>query len=437
MNLVLGLGSTGISLARYLRKNKQPFLIMDSRKEPPGLQEVIKESLDNRLLLGSFDKSIVSEVERVLVSPGISYNNPVLEEARSQEKIVQTDIDIFLKENNSKVILVTGTNGKTTVVSMTEKLLQNIYGLNKVVSMGNIGKPVLDHLGEDYDIALIEISSFQLELSTDISSNIAVLLNIAQDHLDRHKSLEKYQKIKQKIFLNTEIGLIGDKALVPVQNKENHFLNFDDLYKNYEKSLFNLEQTKLPDYEISNVNASIAIYQSLKVVLGEINQNESYLSKKEYENCLEILKDFKRLPHRYEILGSKAGLTFINDSKATNISSTIRALESAKKEFGSNKVLLICGGDSKNQDIKEFLDAPKECLKRSFIIGKDSEYIQKTLSKITITEEVPSLEEAVKRALGTYIEGDVLLLSPGCASTDMFQNYKERGNLFKKLVNFS
>ena len=192
MNLVLGLGSPGISLARYLRKNKQPFLIMDSRKEPPGLQEVIKDSLDNRLLLGSFDKSIVSEVERVLVSPGISYNNPVLEEARSQEKIVQTDIDIFLKENNSKVILVTGTNGKTTVVSMTEMLLQNIYGLNKVVSMGNIGKPVLDHLGEDYDIALIEISSFQLELSTDISSNIAVLLNIAQDHLDRHKSLEKY-----------------------------------------------------------------------------------------------------------------------------------------------------------------------------------------------------------------------------------------------------
>ena len=286
MNLVLGLGSTGISLARYLRKNKQPFLIMDSRKEPPGLQEVIKESLDNRLLLGSFDKSIVSEVERVLVSPGISYNNPVLEEARSQEKIVQTDIDIFLKENNSKVILVTGTNGKTTVVSMTEMLLQNIYGLNKVVSMGNIGKPVLDHLGEDYDIALIEISSFQLELSTDISSNIAVLLNIAQDHLDRHKSLEKYQKIKQKIFLNTEIGLIGDKALVPVQNKENHFLNFDDLYKNYEKSLLNSEQSKFPDYEISNVNASIAIYQSLKVVLGEINQNESYLSKKEYESCL-------------------------------------------------------------------------------------------------------------------------------------------------------
>ena len=149
MNLVLGLGSTGISLARYLKKNKQPFLIMDSRKEPPGLQEVIKESLDNRLLLGSFDKSIVSEVERVLVSPGISYNNPVLEEARSQEKIVQTDIDIFLKENNSKVILVTGTNGKTTVVSMTEMLLQNIYGLNKVVSMGKIGKPVLDQLGGD------------------------------------------------------------------------------------------------------------------------------------------------------------------------------------------------------------------------------------------------------------------------------------------------
>ncbi len=408
---------------------------MDSRKEPPGLEELNKNVLTNRLFLGSFDKSIVSDVDRVLVSPGISFDNAILQEARLQGKKIQTDIDIFLKENNSKVILVTGTNGKTTVVSMAEKLLQDIYGKNKVIAMGNIGKPVLDQLEEDYEIALIELSSFQLELSKDISSNVAVLLNISQDHLDRHRTLKNYKKIKQRIFLNTEIGLVGNKSLVPARrNEEGHFLNFEDLYKNYESSLSNLETNKWPDYETSNINASIAIYQSLREVLGLIEPKEDYLSKKEYENCLEKLKGFKRLPHRYEILGSRRGLTFINDSKATNISSTIRALESAKKEFGSNKVLLICGGDLKKQDISRFLEVPGDCLKKSFIIGKDSSVLQETLSKLSKSEEVSSLEEAVKRALASYTEGDVLLLSPGCASTDMFPSYEERGNLFKKLV---
>ena len=408
---------------------------MDSRKEPPGLEELNKNVLTNRLFLGSFDKSIVSDVDRVLVSPGISFDNAILQEARLQGKKIQTDIDIFLKENNSKVILVTGTNGKTTVVSMAEKLLQDIYGKNKVIAMGNIGKPVLDQLEEDYEIALIELSSFQLELSKDISSNVAVLLNISQDNLDRHRTLKNYKKIKQRIFLNTEIGLVGNKSLVPARrNEEGHFLNFEDLYKNYESSLSNLETNKWPDYETSNINASIAIYQSLREVLGLIEPKEDYLSKKEYENCLEKLKGFKRLPHRYEILGSRRGLTFINDSKATNISSTIRALESAKKEFGSNKVLLICGGDLKKQDISRFLEVPGDCLKKSFIIGKDSSVLQETLSKLSKSEEVSSLEEAVKRALASYTEGDVLLLSPGCASTDMFPSYEERGNLFKKLV---
>ena len=408
---------------------------MDSRKEPPGLEELNKNVLTNRLFLGSFDKSIVSDVDRVLVSPGISFDNAILQEARLQGKKIQTDIDIFLKENNSKVVLVTGTNGKTTVVSMAEKLLQDIYGKNKVIAMGNIGKPVLDQLEEDYEIALIELSSFQLELSKDISSNVAVLLNISQDHLDRHRTLKNYKKIKQRIFLNTEIGLVGNKSLVPARrNEEGHFLNFEDLYKNYESSLSNLETNKWPDYETSNINASIAIYQSLREVLGLIEPKEDYLSKKEYENCLEKLKGFKRLPHRYEILGSRRGLTFINDSKATNISSTIRALESAKKEFGSNKVLLICGGDLKKQDISRFLEVPGDCLKKSFIIGKDSSVLQETLSKLSKSEEVSSLEEAVKRALASYTEGDVLLLSPGCASTDMFPSYEERGNLFKKLV---
>jgi len=437
LNLVLGLGSTGVSIVRYLIKNNQPFLVMDSRDKPPGLKEISQNRLSNKLFLGSFDKSIISDIDRVLVSPGIAYENTVLQEARSQKKIIQTDVDIFLKENKSKVILVTGTNGKTTVVAMSEKLLKSYYGKNKVISMGNIGKPVLDYLGKDYEISLIELSSFHLELSKNISSNIAVLLNVSQDHLDRHDTLEDYQKIKQRVFDNSEIGLIGDERLIPTKNKIDHFLNFEDVYKDYRDSLSSIEKGKWPDHDISNINASIAIYQSLRLVLGEIKQRDTSLSRREYESCFKILTEFKRLPHRYEILGTRRGLTFINDSKATNISSTIRALESAKKEFGFQKVILICGGDSKGQDLTELLKIPKDCIKRSFIIGKDAYLLQETLSKVVLSEEVSSLEEAVQRALEISDIGDVLLLSPACSSTDLFSSYKQRGDLFKRLVGFS
>ena len=212
MNLILGFGSTGASVARYLVRKNEPFLIMDSRQEPSGLQE-ISQLNPSELHLGRFDPSIISKINRVIVSPGISYNNPVLKAARQKGKIVQTDIEIFLKESKSKVVLVTGTNGKTTVISMTEKLLNAIYREKKVISIGNIGKPVLDTLEEDYEISLIEISSFHLELSTFISSSVGVLLNVSQDHLDRHKSLEEYEKVKKKILSNTKLALVGDKKI--------------------------------------------------------------------------------------------------------------------------------------------------------------------------------------------------------------------------------
>tara|TARA_B100001179_G_scaffold182151_1_gene137549 strand:- start:1992 stop:3302 length:1311 start_codon:yes stop_codon:yes gene_type:complete len=435
LNLILGFGSTGASVARYLVRKNEPFLIMDSRQEPSGLQEISRLN-PSELHLGRFDPSILSKVSRVIVSPGISYNNPVLKTARHQGKIVQTDIEIFLKESKSKVVLVTGTNGKTTVISMAEKLLKTIYGKKKVISLGNIGKPVLDALEKDYEISLIEISSFHLELSTFISSSVGVLLNVSQDHLDRHKSLEEYEKVKKKILSNTKLALVGDKKYEVYTKGIIKHLNFNTLFDGHEVLFSEFLSRGWPEHENANLKASIAIYLALELLNKNIDLTDINCLEKIFESSINILKSYKRLPHRYEILGARNGLTFINDSKATNISSTLRALESAVEFYGPHKVLLICGGDSKEQNMAELLNGPVNCLKKVFLFGKDSQLIQEVIYQKVAVEQVSGLEEAIKKCFDESKKGDVCLLSPACASTDMFTSYKERGNLFKTLVGF-
>ena len=435
MNLILGFGSTGASVARYLVRKNEPFLVMDSRQEPSGLQEISRLN-PSELHLGRFDPSILSKVSRVIVSPGISYNNPVLKTARHQGKIVQTDIEIFLKESKSKVVLVTGTNGKTTVISMAEKLLKTIYGKKKVISLGNIGKPVLDALEKDYEISLIEISSFHLELSTFISSSVGVLLNVSQDHLDRHKSLEEYEKVKKKILSNTKLALVGDKKYEVYTKGIIKHLNFNTLFDGHEVLFSGFIGRGWPEHDNANLKASIAIYLALELLNKNIDLTDINCLEKIFESSINILKSYKRLPHRYEILGARNGLTFINDSKATNISSTLRALESAVEFYGPHKVLLICGGDSKEQNMAELLNGPVNCLKKVFLFGKDSQLIQEVIYQKVAVEQVSGLEEAIKKCFDESKKGDVCLLSPACASTDMFTSYKERGNLFKTLVGF-
>jgi len=435
LNLILGFGSTGASVARYLVRKNEPFLVMDSRQEPSGLQEISRLN-PSELHLGRFDPSILSKVSRVIVSPGISYNNPVLKTARHQGKIVQTDIEIFLKESKSKVVLVTGTNGKTTVISMAEKLLKTIYGKKKVISLGNIGKPVLDALEKDYEISLIEISSFHLELSTFISSSVGVLLNVSQDHLDRHKSLEEYEKVKKKILSNTKLALVGDKKYEVYTKGIIKHLNFNTLFDGHEVLFSEFLSRGWPEHENANLKASIAIYLALELLNKNIDLTDINCLEKIFESSINILKSYKRLPHRYEILGARNGLTFINDSKATNISSTLRALESAVEFYGPHKVLLICGGDSKEQNMAELLNGPVNCLKKVFLFGKDSQLIQEVIYQKVAVEQVSGLEEAIKKCFDESKKGDVCLLSPACASTDMFTSYKERGNLFKTLVGF-
>lgn len=436
MNLILGFGKTGASFVRYLKNKDLSFLIMDSRLDPPGLLQ-FKDLSKKNLILGGFDLNVLGKVKRVLVSPGINFHSKILKEARNLGIKIQTDIEIFLEETRSKTILVTGTNAKTTVVSMAGHLLKKVYGEDQVICCGNIGKPVLDIIQADNLISVVEVSSFHLEHSKILPSDIAVLLNIQQDHLDRHLSFERYSQIKQRILLNTNTGLVGIKDLNPELLCKENILNYEDLLEPLKKEISSSINKEWPLHELENVKAVISIYIALEALYGNLDIN-----KIEKENLslikknINLIHSFVRLPHRFEVLGTKKGITYINDSKSTNISSLVVAVNSAERKYGKNKILLICGGDSKAQDFSSISQGSLDSIKHIFTFGKDKEIIMNNLKNKVECTVTKDLKNALLNARSFSKEGDVIMLSPACSSTDMFSDYKERGMKFRELTGF-
>ena len=470
MHLILGFGATGASYLRYLNKRNIPALIMDSRHHPPGLSEFTSLNKEN-LFLGGFNQEILDRVETILVSPGIPYDNEILLEARKLNKKIATDIEIFLKESKSRNILVTGTNGKTTAVSMMTHALKGTFQDEKIISCGNIGIPVLDTLEEENDISVIEVSSFQLEHSDpdNLECDIACLLNVSEDHLDRHVSLEEYKEIKEKVFYNSKISILGEEYhgkyhLNQLSKKilfwwrgwtegtkwlqESHNVSLlEEIYKDHHKFPFNKHL-----YTVMAVILSVAILRNKRKVdqgINTLDQSEEFLERQldflEEELDLsdlwlktaKILNSFELPEHRFEYLGIRNGVHFINDSKATNIHSMLAAIDEVKNRYGKNTTILICGGDSKNQDISKLTKENLKSIKKILIYGVDKKIIKENIHTNADCLLVNDLEEAVDKAKSCSIEGDVVLLSPFCASTDMFLDYRERGHKFRELSGFN
>ncbi|SVC73195.1 uncharacterized protein METZ01_LOCUS326049, partial [marine metagenome] len=341
----------------------------------------------------------------ILVSPGIPYDNKFLLEARKLNKKIVTDIEIFLKESKSRNILVTGTNGKTTAVSMITHALKGIFQDEKIISCGNIGIPVLDTLEEENDISVIEVSSFQLEHSNpdNLECEIACLLNVSEDHLDRHASLEEYKEIKEKVFSNCKIKILGEKNRRRNRRHTNYLSNsisfwwwgwteqtydsatnmqvLEDIYKDHYKFPFNKHL-----YTVMAVVLSVVILRNKSKVDRGINfldKSEGFLERqldfleKELDlrdlwaKTAKILNSFELPEHRFEYLGIRKGVHFINDSKATNIHSTLAAIDEVKNRYGKNTTILICGGDSKGQDFSKITKKNLESIKKILIYGVD------------------------------------------------------------------
>ena len=389
-SLILGLGQTGLSLFGYLRKLEKEPLIFDTRDDPPCRKELLKKS-KNPLIISNHKEIAFDEIRSCYVSPGFEIGHEIIKKLNTNNIEILSDFDLFLKVHAKKSILVTGTNGKTSVVSLLQHVMKSL-GL-KVKSIGNNGFPVLDHIEERLDYFVIEVSSFQIERTKSLSSLISVLLNISPDHLDVHDSFEQYTEIKKRIFENSNFKI----------GPEGTGLDLD------------ITMPKITDHEIYNQEA----VKSILLKLG--------LKKRSIE---EKILTFNPLPHRLEDISLNKNLTIINDSKSTNPHS----LNAAINKYKDEKIILIVGGLKKDLSFRPLLEVLKKNTKKVFVYGADREKISNEIGELNPIV-LESMTQAVKEAINYSTKNDLVLFSPGCSSFDEFQNYEERGFKFKELIN--
>jgi UDP-N-acetylmuramoylalanine--D-glutamate ligase len=425
MKVVAGLGKTGLSCAKYLADRAIDFMIMDSRESPPGLDEFKKLFPDVQIILGKFDQNIIREAEEVIISPGIS------PEDFPSEKTIG-DIELFSRLAKAPIVAITGTNAKGTVTTLVGEMIK-AAGL-KVVVGGNIGTPALDLLLEAVpDFYVLEVSSFQLETTHKFNTKAAVILNLSPDHLDRHKTMENYQKIKQSIYQYTETAVFNrqDAYTLPIY-KTSHQISFgldkpEDNQFGFDKNkLFFGKNILLPidnlkiqgKHNYLNALAALALGQAIGLPISKM---------------LEALEDFPGLAHRCEWITTQKDIAWYNDSKATNIGATLAALDGLGSHI-KGKIILIAGGLGKDADFTLLQKAVKNYTKNIILIGKDAPIIAKALWEYTSIQYAKDLASAVQIANSQASSGDAVLLSPACASFDMFRDFEDRGDQFKTFV---
>lgn len=428
--LIVGLGHTGLSVARYLNKLDFAFALTDSRKNPPMNYQLLSEMPDVAVFTGGFDKVAFATATHLVVSPGISLKDPVIQNALSNNIQLIGDIDLFSVSVSAPVVAITGSNGKSTVTSMVAKMAE---ADDKHVAIGgNYGTPALDLIDPDIDLFVLELSSFQLERTDFLQPTAATVLNISEDHLDRYSNINEYVEAKQKIFngegvmiLNADdpfvIGMIEPDREVLTFGLENG-ADFHLSIKQERECLAEngqcfMDTKELPLFGSHNIANALAAW-----ALGKaIGLSETAM--------LTALKGFKGLDHRMQAVAEINGITWINDSKATNVGACVAALKGMNR-----KVVLIAGGDAKNADMRELAPILEKKVKAVVLMGKDAPLIQKIITDTIPTKIAKSMRDAVNQAATLAGRGDCVLLSPACASLDQFKNYKERGKLFSKAV---
>ncbi|MBL3528838.1 MAG: UDP-N-acetylmuramoyl-L-alanine--D-glutamate ligase [gamma proteobacterium endosymbiont of Lamellibrachia anaximandri] len=435
--LIVGLGKTGLSCARYLMRQGVPVAVTDSREQPPGLQDLTDEMPDVALFLGRFQPEVFLAAEQLVVSPGLSLQEPLIQEAQQRGVEIVGDIELFCRAAQAPIVAITGSNGKSTVTTLLGEMAR-AAGL-KVAVGGNIGEPALDLLDEAVDLYILELSSFQLETTQSLKADVAVVLNISADHMDRYASLDEYAKTKATVYRDARVGLVNrdDSRVVSMSGAANAELGFtlevpqkDDfgICENAEARwlcrgttpLLPVSELKIPGLH-NQANALAALALGVAVELP-------------VQPMLVALRGFSGLSHRTQFVAEKGGVRWYNDSKGTNVGATIAALEGLHPQGGESRSVLIAGGDCKGADFSELAPVVERTARAVILIGRDAQVIEQVLSGRIVVESVDSLEAAVSRAAELAKPGDRVLLSPACASFDMFRNFEARGDAFIQAV---
>ena len=444
--LVIGLGDTGASCVRWLLEHDATVRATDTREEPPHAQHLREAFPEVKLSLGGFQSADIDWADLVVVSPGVALATPAIQQAIAAGKDVVGDVELFaraIRGSNSKVIAITGSNGKSTVTSLVGHLCSAV-GLDTVVA-GNIGLPVLEALdnretiNKNPDVWVLELSSFQLETTSSLQPDSATVLNISQDHMDRYASLEDYAAAKARIFAGNGVQVLNlDDAAVMAMALPGRAISTFSIGMDTSAAqtaepaaqlVFGLTQRKDRLWLAEGEEALLPVD---KLPIAGLHNAANALAALAlcraiglpYDGLVPALKTFQGLPHRVQRVTEIAGRTFYDDSKGTNVGATAAAL------LGFDvPVVLIAGGDGKGQDFSPLQNAVKQA-RAVVLIGRDATLIETAIGDACPLHHAASMPEAVSKAFALSQPGDAVLLSPACASWDMFRNYAHRAEVF-------
>lgn len=428
--LVLGLGDTGLSVARWARRSGAIVRVADTRPNAPR-----RADFDGEFHGGPFAPSLLDGIDLLCISPGLPLDSAIGRAALERRVPIVGDVELFAWQNRAPVLAVTGTNGKTTVTALAAHLLK-CAGVDAQAA-GNIAPPVLDALirrAAPPAAWVLELSSYQLETTWSLAPCAAAMLNLSEDHLDRYAGIEEYQAAKARIFLGAAVQVLNrdDSRSLAMALPDRKLVTFGldaptapgdfgiaagALVRGREAFL---ELSALPIHGMhnaANALAACALVAALGVPLQQMK---------------DALVSFRGLPHRLELVAVRRGVHWYDDSKGTNVGATIAALRGLGR-----KAVLILGGEGKGQDFGPLAAPVRERASHVLLIGRDAPLIERALAGVAgaiAHERCPSLEAAVARAAALARPGEAVLLSPACASFDMFRDYKQRGEVFAAAV---
>ncbi len=432
--VVFGLGVTGLSCARFLHRQGLAFSVVDTRATPPGIEQLRHEMPDVPVFVGEVPASVLESAAQIIVSPGVALDNECVSLAVANGARVLGDIDLFVQAATAPVIGITGSNAKSTVTELVGAMARE--AAVDVGVGGNLGTPALDLLSPSRGLYVLELSSFQLERAGNLDLAVATVLNISPDHLDRHGSMPRYHQAKHRIFRGASAVVVNkdDPLTVPLVADDVRVVSWcmrepelngfglrtiegsEMLCRGFEP-LVSVDALSLKGrHNVANVLAALALVEAAQLPL---------------DAALRALANFRGLAHRCEWVAERNQVRYIDDSKGTNVGATDAALRGLG---GSHNVILIAGGQGKGADFTVLREAVSEHCRQVLVIGEAAPELSASLLASAPVIAVGTLEEAVQRAAANAQPGDVVLLSPACASFDMFSGYAERGERFAAAV---
>ena len=434
--IVVGLGKSGMSLVRFLAQQGVRFAVADTRANPPELATLQRDYPQVEVRCGELDVEFLCRATELYVSPGLALATPALQQAAARGVQMSGDIELFARHAKAPIVAITGSNAKSTVTTLVGEMAKAAG--KKVAVGGNLGTPALDLLADDVELYVMELSSFQLETTHSLNAEVATCLNVSEDHMDRYSGMQAYHLAKHRIFRGARQVVVNrddalSRPLVADQLPcwtfglgKPDFRGFGLIEEAGDKCLAFQFDALLPVRELkirgahnqSNALAALALGHAVGLPFAAM---------------LEALKHFTGLAHRCQWVGELRGAHYYDDSKATNVGAALAAIEGLGADI-NGKLLLIAGGDGKGADFSALRVPVAHYCRAVVLLGRDAARLAEALDGAAVQVRVNSLEEAVAHCAALAQPGDAVLLSPACASLDMFKNFEERGRLFAQAV---